>query len=81
MKYNAGECRFAPTEEEIEDNISRKLEDATGVSGVTIECNNSQHVSEMTELIFDWPKQKSQATGICFCKNPVVSNELKWFSC
>ena len=61
--------------------ISWKLEDVTGVSGVTIECNNSQSVSEMTELVFDWLKQKSQATGISFCKNPVGSNELKWFSC
>ena len=79
--HGAGEGSFASTEEWTEDNISIQLEDSTGVSGVTIECNNSQHVSEMTELIFDWPKQKSQATGICFCKNPVVSNELKWFSC
>ena len=56
MKHNAGECSFASMEEWGEDNISRKLEDVTGVSGVTIECNNSQSVSEITELIFDWPK-------------------------
>ena len=35
-----------------EDNISWKLEDFIGVSGVTIECNNPQSVSEITELIF-----------------------------
>ena len=44
------------TEEWIEDNISRKLGDFTGVSGVTIECNNPQSVSEITEIIFGWPK-------------------------
>ena len=49
--HGAGECSFASTEEWIED-ISRKLEDFTGVSGVTIECNNPQSVSEITELIF-----------------------------
>ena len=48
----AGECSFASTEKWIEDNISLKLEDFTGVSGVTIECNNPQSVSEITELIF-----------------------------
>ena len=31
-------------------------EDFIGVSGITIECNNLQSVSEITELIFDWPK-------------------------
>ena len=31
-------------------------EDLTGVSGVTIECNNLQSVSEITELIYGWPK-------------------------
>ena len=36
--HGARECSFASTEEWIEDNISRKLEDFTGVSGVTIEC-------------------------------------------
>ena len=30
-------------------------EDFIGVSGITIECNNLQSVSEITELIFDWP--------------------------
>ena len=28
----------------------------THLSGVTIECNNSQSVSEITEFIFDQPK-------------------------
>ena len=51
--HSAGECSFASTEEWIEDNISQKL-DFTGVSGVNIECNNPQSVSEITELIF-WP--------------------------
>ena len=50
--HSAGECSFASTEEWIEDNISWKLEDLTGVSGVTTECNNPQSVSEITELIF-----------------------------
>ena len=31
-------------------------EDLTGVSGVTIECNNLQSVSEITELIYGWTK-------------------------
>ena len=37
--HSAGECSFASTEEWIKDNISWKLEDFTGVSGVTIEYN------------------------------------------
>ena len=41
-------------EEWVEDNVSRKLEDFTAVSGVTVECNNPQSVSE--EMIFGWPK-------------------------
>ena len=49
--YSTGECSFASTEEWIEDNISGKLEDFTGVSGVTTECNNQQSVGEITELI------------------------------
>ena len=28
----------------------------TYVSGVTIECDNLQSVSEITEFFFDWPK-------------------------
>lgn len=58
-----------------EGNMSRKLEDFTGVSGVTIECNSPQSVSEIKELIFGWPKEKLPAKSISFCKNPVV-NEL-----
>ena len=50
--HGAGECSFASTEEWIEDNIARKLEDFTGVSGVTTECNHPQSISEITELIF-----------------------------
>ena len=50
--HGAGECSFTSTEEWIEDNISRKLEDFTGMSGVTLECNNPQSVREITELIF-----------------------------
>ena len=49
--HGAGEGSFALTEKWTEDNISIQLEDSTGVSGVTIECNNSQSVSEITELI------------------------------
>ena len=45
-----------PPQEWSEDNILWKLEDFTGVSSVTIECNNPQSVSEITELIFGQPK-------------------------
>ena len=48
--HGAGEGSFASTEEWTED-IAIQLEDSTGVSGVTIECNNSQSVSEITELV------------------------------
>ena len=48
----AGECSFVSTEERIEDNISQKSEDITGVSSVTVECDNLQSDSEITELIF-----------------------------
>ena len=48
--HSAGECSFASTEEQTEDNISQKLGDFTGASGVTIECNNLQSVTEITEL-------------------------------
>ena len=50
--HGTGECSFTSTEEWIEDNISRKLEDFPGMSGVTLECNNPQSVREITELIF-----------------------------
>ena len=53
--HSAGECSFASTEEWIED-ISQKLEDFTGASGVTIESNDLQSVSEIPELIFGQPK-------------------------
>ena len=56
--HSAEECSFTSTEAWIEDNISQKL-DTTGVSGITIECNNPQSVSRLTELIFGWPKEKS----------------------
>ena len=38
--HSAGECSFASTEEWMEDNISWKLEDFTGMSDVTTDCNN-----------------------------------------
>ena len=47
--HGAGECSFASTEEWIEDNVSWKLEDFTGVWGVAIERNNLQSISEITE--------------------------------
>ena len=53
--HGAREC-FASIKELIEDNILWKLEDFTGVSGVTIESNNLQSVSEITELISGCPK-------------------------
>ena len=53
--HGAGDC-FASTKEWIEDNILWKLEDFTGVSSITIEYNNPQSGSEITELIFGQPK-------------------------
>ena len=46
----AGGRSFASTEQWIEDDISEKLEDFRGVSGVqsTIEWNNPQSVREIT---------------------------------
>ena len=41
---------------ESENEARGAGEDFTGVSGVTIECNNLQSVSEATELIFGQPK-------------------------
>ena len=54
--HGAGECSFVSTDERIEDNISQKSEDIIGVSGVTVECDNLQSDSEMSELIFGQPK-------------------------
>ena len=54
--HGVGECSFASTEEWIEDNILRNLEDFIEMSGITIECSNVQSVSEITQLIFGWPK-------------------------
>ena len=56
--HSAEECSFTSMKEWIEDNISQKL-DSTVVSGMTVECNNPQSVSKLTELIFGWPKEKS----------------------
>ena len=41
---------------ESENETHGAGEDFTGASGVTIECNNLQSVSEVTELIFGQPK-------------------------
>ena len=54
--HSAEECSFTSTEEWIEDNISQKSKDFADVSGVTIECNNLQSVSKITELIWGWPE-------------------------
>ena len=54
--HSAGECCFPSGEKWIENNISQKSEDFTDVSGVTIECNNTQSISEITELVFGQPK-------------------------
>ena len=48
----AGEWAAPSTEKRIEDNISWKSKDITGVSGVTIEYNNLESLSETTELSF-----------------------------
>ena len=50
--HGAGDCSLASAEDWIENNLSQKLEDFTVTSGVTIECNNSQSISEVTELSF-----------------------------
>ena len=44
------------THMESENESHGSGEDFTGVSGVTIECNNPQSISEITELIFALPK-------------------------
>ena len=49
------------------------------MSGITIECNNLQSVSEITELIWGPAKIKS-VIGDSFCKNPPVNNELTNFT-
>ena len=53
--HGARECSFASAEEWTADNISQKLEDLTGVSGVTTECNSPRNVSKITKLIFIQP--------------------------
>ena len=52
----ARRCSFASTDKWMEDNISRKFEDVTGVSSATIEYNNQQTVSLVTEFISGQPK-------------------------
>ena len=47
-----------------------KLEDFTGVSGVTIECNNPQSVSEMIELILTGQKKNYQPQVLVSAKIP-----------
>ena len=42
--HSVGGCSFASIEEWIEDNISQKLGNLTGTSGVTMVCNNPQSV-------------------------------------
>ena len=54
--HGARRCSFASTDKWMEDNISRKLEDVTGVSSATIEYNNQQTVSLVTEFISGQPK-------------------------
>ena len=65
--HSAGECSFASTEEWMEDNISWKLEDFTGMSDVTTDCNNPSSVSDAT--ISGQPAHQAQA---------LVSAELPW---
>ena len=43
------------THMESENESHGSGEDFTGISGVTIECNNPQSVHEITESIFAWP--------------------------
>ena len=54
--HSARECSFASAEKWIEDNISQRSKDFTDMSGVIIECNNPQSISEITELVFGQPK-------------------------
>ena len=73
IKHTVLEVHICFYREWAEGNVSWKLEDFTGVSGVTIGCNNPWSVGE---IIFGQPKEKPPATGIGFCKNSLVNNEL-----
>ena len=53
---DAGKCYFASADEWIEDNISWKLEDFTGVLEVAIGYNSPESVSEIIEFISGWSK-------------------------
>ena len=58
----------------MESETHSAEEDFIGVSDVTIECNSPQNVIYITEFILT--SQKSLATGVSFCKNPPINNEL-----
>ena len=53
--HDVGECSFASTKSGLKTTF-HKNQDFADVSGVTIECNNLQSVSKITELIWDWPE-------------------------
>ena len=69
--HGARECFFASTEEWVEDNISQKLEDFAGVSGVPTKCNNPQSSREIT-INFWLAKIKITGHSISLCKNSLV---------
>ena len=54
--HSARGCSSASTDRWMEDNVSRKLEDVTGVSGPTTEWNDQPSVSSTTEFISGQPK-------------------------
>ena len=59
------------------------MEDFTGVSGVTAECNNPPSVSEITELIFgnDFFELVASQTNLCHQQNEKSYKKykpLKW---
>ena len=55
---------------ESENETHGAGEDFTGVSGVTIECNNPQSVSEMIELILTGQKKNYQPQVLVSAKIP-----------
>lgn len=63
----------------VEDKISMKIpEGFTGVSGITIECNNLQIASEIIELIWGPAKIKNHHRRYFLQKSLSVNNEFNF---
>ena len=75
-RESKSETHGASTEEWVEDNISQKLEDFAGVSGVTPECNNPESIRAIT-INFWQARIKITGHSISLCKNSLVNNELR----